>query len=180
MADTRDFSSSMSTPQSGSANLNITVNGATTNYNPFGPNRTVNIDTTGGSANLNITVNGVTTNYNPFGPDRTVNIDMTGGGADVFVDAPVYLDAASVTQYDEGTAGQSKYIKCMELVGNGQLPICTARHKGPAGTHGAFGPLSFITDNCELCFSFPTFNLLTAPMILKLTSAGVWSKVTAK
>ena len=76
MADTREFSSSMSTPQSGSANLNITVNGATTNYNPFGPDRTVNIDTT--------------------------------DGADVFVDAPVELDSASVTQYDEGTAGQAK------------------------------------------------------------------------
>lgn len=45
MADTREFSSSMSTPQSGSANLNITVNGATTNYNPFGPNLSVTIPT---------------------------------------------------------------------------------------------------------------------------------------
>lgn len=44
MADTREFSSSMSTPQSGSANLDITVNGTTTNYNPFGPNRAVDIE----------------------------------------------------------------------------------------------------------------------------------------
>lgn len=175
MADTREFSSSMSTPQSGSANLNITVNGATTNYNPFGPNRTVNIDAD--SATLSITVNGTTTSYNPFGPNRTVNIDTTGG-ADVFVDAPVNLDSAAATQYDEGTAGRAKYIKCMELIGNGQLPICTARHQGPAGMHGAFGPLSFITDGCDLCFSFPTFAFLTEPMILQLTSAGVWSKVT--
>lgn len=43
MADTREFSSSMSTPQSGSAKLDITVNGATTNYNPFGPDKAVDI-----------------------------------------------------------------------------------------------------------------------------------------
>lgn len=52
MAATREFSSSMSTPQSGSASLNITVNGTTTNYNPFGPNRAVTIDTTTGGETL--------------------------------------------------------------------------------------------------------------------------------
>lgn len=52
MAATREFSSSMSAPQSGSANLNITVNGTTTNYNPFGPNRAVTIDTTTGGETL--------------------------------------------------------------------------------------------------------------------------------
>lgn len=145
MADTREFSSSMSTPQSGGANLDITVNGTTINYNPFGPD---------------------------------VRVVIPSNAADVFIDAPVNLDAAAVTQYDEGDTGRAKYIKCMELLGDGRLPICTARNAGPAGTHGAFGPLSFITDYCELCFSFSTFNALTSSMILKLTSAGVWSKVT--
>jgi hypothetical protein len=145
MADTREFSSSMSTPQSGSANLNIVVRG-------------------------------VDHEYNPFGPDMRVVIPSNA--TEVLINAPTNLDAVPVTQYDEGDDGRAKYIKCMELLGDGQLPICTARNAGPAGTHGAFGPLSFITDYCELCFSFSTFNSLTASMILKLTSAGVWSKVT--
>lgn len=145
MADTREFSSSMSTPQSGSANLNIVVSGVDHEYNPFGPD---------------------------------VRVIIPSDAADVFIDAPANLDAAAITQYDEGDTGRAKYIKCMELLGNGQLPICTARNSGPTGTHGAFGPLSFITDSCELCFSFSTFGSLTASMILKLTSAGVWSKVT--
>lgn len=142
MADTREFSSSMSTPQSGSANLNIVVRGVDHEYNPFGPD---------------------------------VQVVIPSNATEVFIDAPANIPAA---QYDEGADGQAKYIKCMELLGDGQLPICTARNAGPAGTHGAFGPLSFITDSCELCFSFSTFNALKSSMILKLTSAGVWSKVT--
>ena len=145
MADTREFSSSMSTPQSGSANLNIVVSGIDHEYNPFGPD---------------------------------VRVVIPSNAADVFIDAPANLDATPVTQYNEEDAGRAKYIRCMELLGDGRLPICTARHEGPAGTHGAFGSLSFITEYCELCFSFSTFSTLTAPMILKLNSAGVWSKVT--
>lgn len=145
MADTREFSSSMSTPQSGSANLNIVVHGVDHEYNPFGPD---------------------------------VQVVIPSDATDVLINAPATLDAISVTQYDEGADGQAKYIKCMELLGDGQLPICTARHAGPTGTHGAFGPLSFVTDYCELCFSFSTYGSLTASMILKLTSSGVWSKVT--
>jgi hypothetical protein len=146
MANTREFRSSMSAPRSGNANLDITVNGTTTNYNPFGPDRSITIH--------------------------------TGGTENVFIDAPVDLDANGVTQYDDGSDGREKYVRCMELLGDGLLPVCTARNRGPAGTHGAFGTLSYITDDCELCFSFPTFDTLTSSMILKLTPAGMWYKVT--
>lgn len=74
MADIREFSSSMSTPQSGSANLDITVNGTTTNYNPFGPDRNVEVE--GGNAKLDITVNGTATNYKPGGPNKTLDITI--------------------------------------------------------------------------------------------------------
>lgn len=43
MAEIKEFSSSMSTPQSGSANLDIIINGQTMNYNPFGPDRAITI-----------------------------------------------------------------------------------------------------------------------------------------
>ena len=77
MADTREFSSSMSTPQSGNANLDITVAGQTTNYNPFGPDRSVTIPQTG-NAELNLVIGGQTTNYKPSGPNRTVTIPTAG------------------------------------------------------------------------------------------------------
>lgn len=144
MADTREFSSSMSTPQSGSANLDIIVDG-------------------------------VTTNYNPFGPDRSITIP-SAGAENVFIDAPANLDSSSVTQYDEGTAGQEKYTRCMELLGDGYLPVCTGRQGGPAGTHGMFGTLYYISDSCELCFYFPRYGLSDA--IWKLASSGIWYKVT--
>lgn len=146
MATTREFSSSMSTPQSGSASLDLIVNG-------------------------------VTHHYNPFGEDMTVAIPSNG--MSVFIDAPVELDDINVTQHDEGSAGQEKYLRCMALLGDGQLPVCTTRQKGPAGTHGAFGPLAYITDSCELCFNVPAYPLLSSGnQLFKLTSAGVWSKVT--
>ena len=146
MAVTREFSSSMSTPQSGSASLDLIVNGSTHHYNPFGE-------------------------------DMTVTIPLNG--MSVFIDAPVELDNVSVTQHDEGSAGQAKYLRCMELLGDGQLPVCTTRQKGPAGTHGAFGPLAYITDSCELCFYIPVYPEITSGgKLFKLTSAGVWSKVT--
>ena len=126
-----------------------------------------------GGANLDITVNGTTTNYNPFGPDRAITIPT---GENVFIDAPAQLDATSVTQYAEGEAGQAKYIRCMELLGTGYLPICTGRHGGPAGTHGMFGTLYYITNDCEVCFYFPRYGVSDA--ILKLDSNGTWYKVT--
>lgn len=43
MAEIQEFSSSMSAPRSGNANLNITINGQATNYNPFGPDRAITI-----------------------------------------------------------------------------------------------------------------------------------------
>lgn len=143
MANTREYNSSMSTPRSGSANLDITVDGTTTNYNPFGPDRAITFHT---------------------------------GGENVFIDAPAELDGTSISQYAEGEAGQAKYIRCMELLGNGQLPVCTARQGGPAGTHGMFGTLYYITNDCELCFYFPRYGM--SDEIWKLASNGTWYKVT--
>lgn len=116
--------------------------------------------------------------YNPYGSDTEVYIPAGGSVQSVLIDSPVQMDAISIERYDEGTTGQAKYIRCMELLGNGQIPVCTARNLGPAGTHGCFGTLAYITDDCELCFHFPVYRTLGgSSMIYKLTSAGVWYKV---
>lgn len=116
--------------------------------------------------------------YNPYGPDTEVYIPAGGSAPNIIIEAPVNLDHVPVTQYDEGSDGQAKYLRCMELLGNGQIPVCAARNMGPAGTHGCFGSLAFITNDCELCFYFPVYSSLGGTsMIYKLTSSGVWYKV---
>ena len=173
MADTREFSSSMSAPQSGNANLNITANGTTTNYNPFGPDRQIDIQ--GGDAELEITVNGVTDTYKPSGQNKSITISTNTD--DIFIDSPVAIEHKSADEtYDDGADGQAKYTKCMTVLGNGALPVCTARNH-TVGSHGLFAPLSYITDNCELVFNFIGKSDGLSETILRLNSNGVWYKI---
>jgi hypothetical protein len=162
----------MSTPRSGSANLNITVEGNTTQYNPFGPDQSVNIPNR--NAKLTIVVQGVDHDYQPGGADTTVAIPSA---ADVFIETPLHSNDG-VTQIDEGTAGQAKYLKCMELLGDGQLPVACGRNTGPSGTHGSFGVLAYITNDCELCFYFQSLTVYDDNCLCKLTPAGVWYLMT--
>lgn len=143
MADTREFSSSMSTPQSGNANLNIVVGGVDHEYNPFGAD---------------------------------VRVVIPSNGINVFIDAPAQLDAVASTVVNEGAEGQAKYVRCMEILGDGCLPVCTGRQGGPAGTHGKFAPLSYITDDCKLCFQFINRTNDTT-ITYVLDSSGTWTKI---
>lgn len=74
MANTREFNSSMSAPQSGHANLDITVGGNTTSYNPFGPDRSITIPAPVDVSKSGMASEGVSWNNKAFGDEwKTIN-----------------------------------------------------------------------------------------------------------